>query len=382
MKKIEGLLYSDNRKVTIEIEDGIITKIEGISRFEDKKNEDRYIAPAFFDNQINGYIGIEFSKQDLSVEDMVGVVRALQKKGVVTFLPTVITASQESLIRSFRNLAKSLENEEVAYAIPGFHLEGPYISPVEGYRGAHSQQYIRKPDWDEFQRLNDAAGGKILQVTLAPEVDGVVAFIKMCVRNNIVVSLGHHNGSVEEIERAVDVGARTVTHLGNGMANHIHRFNNPLWMQLSDDRLTGSFILDGFHLPPEMVKVFYRTKGAERFILTSDMTMLAGLPPGDYVWDDKNVVLTKEGIIMLPRENCFAGASLPIHIGVGNMMKFTGCSLEEAINMSTRNPAHLYGFRDRGVLVEGKRADLIVFNVTNDKLDILETITAGETLVI
>ncbi len=380
MKKIEGIHYANGRKISVEVSDGVIQKIEEKDHLEKEPYPTHFIAPAFFDNQINGYIGIEFSKQDLSVEDMVGVVRALQKKGVVTFLPTVITASQESLIRSFRNLTKSLENEEVAYAIPGFHLEGPYISPVEGYRGAHSQQYVRKPDWDEFQRLNNAAGGKILQVTLAPEVEGAVAFIKMCVRNNIVVSLGHHNGSAEDIERAVDAGARTVTHLGNGMANHIHRFNNPLWMQLADDRLMGSFILDGFHLRPEMAKVFYRAKGAERFILTSDMTMLAGLPPGDYVWDGKNVVLTKEGIIMLPKENCFAGASLPIHVGVGNMIKFTGCSLEEAINMSTMNPARLYGFHDRGILAEGKRADLIVFNVTNDKLDILETVVAGETL--
>jgi N-acetylglucosamine-6-phosphate deacetylase len=308
---------------------------------------------------------------------MLKIVRALQRQGVTTFLPTLITASRASLLRSFHNLLATLENDEVAYSVPGFHLEGPYISPVDGYRGAHSREYVRQPDWDEFMMLNEAAGGKILQVTLAPEVEGAEAFIKKCVRAGIVVSLGHHNGSAEDIRRAVDAGARTVTHLGNGMANLIHRFDNPLWSQLADDRLMCSMILDGFHLRPEMVKVFYRAKGARRIILTSDMTMLAGMPPGDYVWDGKEVELTEEGIIMLKKENCFAGASLPLYVGVGNMMRFTGCSLQEAVDMATANPAKLYGLHDRGSLAVGQRADLILFDLEEDRLKIVDTFVAG-----
>jgi N-acetylglucosamine-6-phosphate deacetylase len=374
MKIIEGILYSDKSKVSIEIENGIIRKVEKIETFRDKRSENTFIAPALFDNQVNGYVGIEFSKPDLSVDDMLRIVREHRKNGVVTFMPTVITASFGSLKRSFENLAKTLQDQEVSYSVPGFHLEGPYISPEKGFYGAHRFEDVRKPDWDEFQRLNDAAQGNIIQVTLAPEIEGAIDFIKKCVKNNIVVALGHHNGNAEDIKRAADAGARTVTHLGNGMANSINRFENPLWMQLAEDRLMSSLILDGFHLRPEIVKVFYRAKGAERIILTSDMTMLAGMPPGNYVWDGNDVVLTKEGIIMLPKANCFAGASLPLRVGVGNMMKFTGCSLGEAIDMASKNPANLYGLNDRGVIAEGKRADIILFNLEDNKLNIIETV--------
>jgi len=378
MEKVKGILYSDHRKVVIAIQDGRIAKIERGETAEE--GDDVYIAPAFIDNQINGYLGTEFSDPDLTTEEMVRIVRALRSKGVVTFFPTVITASQESLIRSFRNLSGSLENDEVASSVPGFHLEGPYISPEDGYRGAHSREHVRKPDWDEFRRLNDAAGGRIVQVTLAPEVEGAEDFIKKCAGEGIVVALGHHNGSAEDIRRAVDAGARTVTHLGNGMANHIHRFDNPLWMQLAEDRLMSSLILDSFHLPPEMVTVFYRAKGSERIILTSDMTMLAGMPPGKYIWDGKEVRLTDEGIILLEQENCFAGASLPLHVGVGNMMRFTGCSMKEAVEMATKNPAGLYGLDDRGTIEEGKRADLVLFTLEEESLNIRETIAAGESI--
>ena len=373
MQKTEGYLYSDNRYVSIEMNNGIISKIEESERKEDTGRKSHMIAPGFFDNQINGYKGIEFSKPDLSTDDMLMLVRELKKKGVLTFFPTLITASHESLMRSFRNLSKTLENTEVARAVPGFHLEGPYISPEDGFVGAHNKEHVRKPDWEEFQLLNEAARRKILQVTIAPEIDGAIGFIKNCVRNNIVVSLGHHNGTTVDIRRAVDAGAKTVTHLGNGMANTIHRFKNSLWEQLANDRLMCSLILDGFHLPAEAVKVFYRAKGPAGIILTSDMTMLAGMTPGKYEWDGKEVVLTKEGIIMLKKENCFAGASLPIHVGVGNMMKFTGCSLKDAIDMATKNPSGLYGLEARTAIETGRQANLILFDVIDGEIRIVET---------
>lgn len=375
---IEGIHYATCKKISIEIKNGIIQNIREIGSFSSSAMKRLHLAPAFFDNQINGYLGIEFSKPDLTPEDMVHVVRALRNVGVVSFLPTVITASQESLLRSFSNLALALEEPDVSYSVPGFHLEGPYISPKAGYRGAHTLKQIRKPDWDEFRKINEAAKGKILQITLAPEIEGAIPFIEKCVQNSIVVSLGHHNATSEEIKKAIDAGAKTVTHLGNGLANEINRFKNPLWMQLAEDRLMCSLIVDGFHLLPEMVKVFYRAKGESRMILTSDMTMLAGLAPGKYIWDGKDVVLTPEGIIMYPEENVFAGASLPLAIGVSNMMEFSGCTLKEAVNMSTKNPAQLYGIDDRGILAPGKRADIIFFELENRKLNLLKIMKSGE----
>ena len=378
MKKIEGILYSDNSKVSIEIENGLIQRIQKINRFEKEESANNFIAPALIDNQINGYLGIEFSLTDLSVENMQMIVAELYKTGVATFLPTVITGSHNSLLNSFKNLAEARKDSAVSISVPGFHLEGPYISPEDGYRGAHSLKNVRLPDWGEFQELNEAADGKIIQVTIAPEVKGAISFIEKCVENDIIIALGHHNANAAEIKRAVDAGAKTVTHLGNGCANSINRFNNPLWMQLAEDRLMSSLILDSFHLLPELVKVFYRAKGSQRIILTSDMTMLAGMPAGSYNWDGKEVVLTPEGVIMLPSQNVFAGASLPLITGVGNMMKFTDCGLQEAINMATINPANLYGFKNIGSIEVGKRADLILFDLEDNKLTINKTIVAGK----
>ncbi len=377
MRKIEGLLYSNNNKIALKIKHGIIQEIEQVTNFNDASAHKRFIAPGLIDNQVNGYIGVEFSKPNLSVNEMLDIVRMHRKHGVTTFMPTVITASHKSLLNSFTNLSLTAHDPEVANAVSGYHLEGPYISPKDGYRGAHSLEDVRKPNWDEFQELNEAAQGKILQITIAPEIDGAIEFIKKCVQNDIVIALGHHNASAAVIERAVDAGARTVTHLGNGMANMINRFENPFWQQIADDRLMCSCILDGFHLPREMVKVLYRSLTSKRIILTSDMTMLAGMPPGKYVWDGKDVVLTDDGVIRLPEQNCFAGASLPLRIGVENVMKFTDCSLSEAIDMASINPAKLYGLNDRGVIQVGNRADLILFNFENGNINIIETVTVN-----
>ncbi|HGY55330.1 MAG TPA: N-acetylglucosamine-6-phosphate deacetylase [Caldithrix abyssi] len=376
MKKIEALLYSNGKPLSIEIDNGYIKKID--YRDDTVAGKNIYIAPGFIDNQVNGYLGVDFTSADLKEEELLKVVTGLQKKGVTSFLPAVITASEDILLASFKNLAKALNNPKIEAAVPGFHLEGPYISPLKGYRGAHNPQYIRPPDWVEFCRLNDAAEGKILQVTLAPELDGAIEFIEKCTERGITVSLGHHNASTEQIKKAVDAGARAVTHLGNGCANTIHRFENPLWPQLAEDRLTASIIADGHHLQEEQLKVFYRSKTAKRLILTSDVTMLGGLPPGSYIWNGKEVVLEGSGVIRYTQENCFGGASLPLLSGVNNMIRYAGCSLAEAIDMVTANPAALYGFEDRGRIKTGTRADLILFSVENRQIVMQKVVFSGQ----
>ena len=220
--------------------------------------------------------------------------------------------------------------------------------------------------------------GRILQVTVAPEIDGAMEFIQKCVRQGIIVALGHHNGSADEIKQAIDSGASIATHLGNGCANMIHRHNNPLWPQLADDRLMASIIVDGFHLRPEEVQVFFKAKGVERIVLTSDVTKLAGMPPGLYNYDGREVVLTPDGMVKFPAQNVLAGAASPISKGVGNIIRFTQCSLAEAIHMTSRNPARLCGLNKRGEIRPGNRADLILFTMDNGKMVIKKTIIAGE----
>ncbi len=185
------------------------------------------------------------------------------------------------------------------------------------------------------------------------------------------------NGNAKQIKEATDAGASMSTHLGNGCANMINRHNNPLWPQLADDRLSASLIVDGFHLNKEEVQSFYKIKGNKNTILVSDALDLAGLEPGEYTRWERTVLLTPD-VVKFPAENVLAGAASPISSCVGNMMKFTGCSLSEAIQMASTNPARLIGLNNLGEIKEGKRADLILFTIENGEVVIQQTIVAGK----
>jgi len=376
--KVEGLFYLDGKPVSIEIVDGYISRITPKNKLDDPEFSDVYVAPGLIDNQINGYVSVGFSSPGLTVEGVRKATHALWKVGVTTYLPTVITSSHERLMENFTVLARAAQEPDIGLSVPGFHLEGPYISPEDGYRGAHHRPWVRPPDWQEFLAVYEAADQKILQVTLAPEIEGAIDFIHRCTDRGIVAGLGHHNAPTDIIKQACDAGANVSTHLGNGCANMIHRHDNPLWPQLADDRLIASIIVDGFHLRPEEVQVFYKVKGPERTVLISDMVKLAGMPPGEYSYDNRDVVLTPEGMIKFPAQNVLAGASLPISTGVGNVMRFTGCSLADAIHMASRNTARLHGLSDRGEIKIGKRADLILFTLEEGALSINKTIIAGK----
>jgi N-acetylglucosamine-6-phosphate deacetylase len=372
---VEGLLYLDGTPVSLKLLDGKIVKITRLS--SSSKMPAIYVAPGLVDIQINGYMGVNFADQELTVEKMRKATLALWKEGVTCYLATLTTSDHNRLERSFSLLAKALEDEAVGMSVPGFHLEGPYISPVKGFRGAHSEKYIRLPDWNEFQEFQESAHNKIDLITVAPEMEGAIPFIEKCSQSGVVVALGHHNANSETISQAVDAGACLATHLGNGCANEINRHNNPLWPQLANESIHASIISDGAHLNRDEVVTFYKVKGAEKTILVSDAVSLAGLRPGVYVEDGDTLLLT-ENVVMFPAEKVLAGAAQPISKCVGNIMKFTGCSLKDAIQMASTNPAHLIGLGDRGEIKIGKRADLILFTLEDGNMVVQKTIIAGK----
>lgn len=377
---VEGIHYATGKPVQIKIENGIITEIKSIQKLKDE-NSKTYIAPGFFDNQVNGFAGVSFAfgESDLTKEGIEKATTELWKKGVTTYLPTLTTNSQEVLVRNFKILENSLDDEKLRGSIPGFHLEGPYINPEDGYRGAHPKQFVRLPNWNEFMEMYNASNGKILQVTIAPELAGAQDFIKKCSEKGIVVAVGHHNASKEQLDLAVKNGAKTSTHLGNGCANMINRHVNPLWPQLANDDLMISIICDGFHLLPEEIKVFYKTKGVDKTIITSDVTSYAALKPGQYKTETgETIELTKEGKLYYPAQNVLYGSASPITKGVGHVMEVTGCSLADAVQMASTNPAKLYGLSDRGTLEIGKRADLVLFTLEDFEVKVQQTFVEGD----
>jgi N-acetylglucosamine-6-phosphate deacetylase len=374
-KEIQGILYFDDRPVSVAIANGKIVEIKHLNRDIDKS--DTYVAPGLIDIQINGYMGVDFSGPDLTVEGVRKATKALWKAGVTTYFPTVISSDIDRMKKNFAILAEARKDPEIGRSIPGFHLEGPYISPVKGFRGAHLEKYIKKPDWEEFQELQKAANGGIKIITLAPELEGAIPFIRQCTESGIVVSLGHHNGSARDVQQAVDAGAKMATHLGNGCANEINRHNNPLWPQLSNDAITASIIADGFHLTKEEIRTFYKAKGVENTILVSDALDLAGLPPGEYTRGERTLLLTPD-VVKLPKENVLAGAASPISKCVGVIMEYTQCGLHNAVRMASTNPAKMFALDDRGSIAQGRRADLILFTMEDGKMVIAKTFVAGQ----
>ena len=162
------------------------------------------------DTQVNGYRSVDFSSSDLTVEGVRKVTRSLWKEGVFTYLATIITTTQERLMENFAVLAQATHDHEIGTSILGFHLEGPYISPDDGYRGAHNKLWIRPHDWNEFFQVNKAAKNKILTITLAPEIDSAIDFIQNCVHQGIVMALGHHNAPAEIIKKAQELLLRLI----------------------------------------------------------------------------------------------------------------------------------------------------------------------------
>ncbi|CAM4400922.1 N-acetylglucosamine-6-phosphate deacetylase [Zobellia nedashkovskayae] len=372
---VSGISYLDNTPVTIEIEGD---RIATIIKSSDAKNDTRtFIAPGLIDVQINGYMGVDFSGPGLTVEDIRKATKALWKVGVTSYFPTIITSDIDRIKENFAVLAAARKDPEIGPSIPGFHLEGPYISPIAGFRGAHLEKYIKNPDWDEFKEIQKAADNGIVLLTMAPELEGAIPFIKKCTESGVVVALGHHNGSANQVKEAIDAGAKMATHLGNGCANEINRHHNPLWPQLSDDRITPSIIADGFHLTKEEVRSFYKVKGPNNTILVSDALDLAGLPPGEYIRGERKLLLTPN-VVKLPKENVLAGAASPISKCLGVMMEYTQCSLADAILMASTNPAKMFSMKDLGTLEKGKKADLILFTINNNELVIEKTYVSGK----
>ena len=249
--------------------------------------------------------------------------------------------------------------------MPFVHVEGPHISPLDGYHGAHPANAVRPPSIAEFERWQVAAQGLVGLVTLSPHFPEAPDYIRALVQRGVLVSLGHTHASPEQIAQAVDAGATLSTHLGNGIAAQIPRHRNPIWSQLADDRLTASFIADGHHLPPDALKAMLRAKGIERSILVSDTVALAGMAPGIYNTPvGGQVELRADGRLGVFGTEMLAGSATPLIQCIGNVVRAAQISLADALAMVTKNPGRFCG--ERGKLTVGSRADLIRFHWQNE----------------
>jgi N-acetylglucosamine-6-phosphate deacetylase len=297
----------------------------------------------FVDLQVNGFAGVDFNRPSSSPEQLHKAIEALRATGVTRCLPTLITSSLETFSRCAQALL-ALADEAVA----GIHMEGPYISPLDGPRGAHPRGHVIAASVDDFLRRQEAAQGRILMVTVAPEVPGVIRLIEYLAVAGIRVAIGHTAASAEEIREAVRAGATLSTHLGNGCSQMLQRHPNLIWEQLAADDLFASFIVDGHHLPPATVRSMIRAKTPSRSILVTDAMAAAGCPPGLYSIGDAEVELAPNGRVSAPGAPNLAGSSLSIPEAVANTVRFTGLPLEDVLPMATMLPASYLGTEPAG----------------------------------
>ena len=362
--------YRDSRWLDLEIRDGLIESAQSIDGPGILDPDDDWVAPAFWDIQINGRWGHSFSSPDLTVEQVATIVRAQGPLGTARLCPTLITAPVEHLFHGVRTIAAACEAfPDVAARVVGIHLEGPFISERDGYRGAHSAKWIRDPDWSLLQELQEASGGRIVLMTLAPERIGAIDFIRHATAAGVVIALGHTAADDATIRAATEAGARLSTHLGNGIASVLPRHPNPIWLQAASPVLSASFIADGHHLDLATLRVLARAKGPAQTILVSDASPLAGLPPGDY--GDWSV--DPSGKIVVAGTPYLAGSNQGLEVGIQNLLAASGYTVEQALQTVTLTPARLLG-KPVPRLAPGEPADLVVFQCPRDNTFVLKRV--------
>lgn len=300
--------------------------------------------PQLFDFQVNGFAGVDFQSESITITEMKHAANMLQKHNTAGILFTLITDDVDCLCRKLENIEKIRSaDENIASVIKGYHLEGPWISEEPGYHGAHPLNKICAPTLQDYRRLRDAAGGNLKLITLAPEIDGAIPVIEAAVADGVSISLGHTNASEEDIDAAIVAKATLATHLGNAVPAQIHRHDNVMQRLLARNELIACLIPDGIHLPPFVLQNFFRAKPKGKVFFTTDCMAAAGGGPGSYKIGPHSVEVGADGIVHLPGDTRFAGSSLTMDKAVENIIKWLDLDRAQALQLCSNEAAAHFG---------------------------------------
>jgi len=324
--------------------------------------EGKLIVPGFIDVHSHG--GYNFDAMDGNAKELSEMVDDMVYEGVTTYFPTTMTQSPENIAHAMTAIKEAAAKNPV---IQGIHLEGPFVSPV--FKGAQPEEYIQAPDTKLFDHWNELSGNMIKLVTYAPEHETSPEFEQYCLEHGIVPSVGHSNATREKMKHS---RASHVTHLYNAQREFKHREPGVTGHALLEDNIYCELIADGFHVCPDMIKLAYELKGPDKIELVTDSMRAKGMPEGVSELGGQKVIV-KDKQARLESGN-LAGSVLQYKDAFVNIMKFTGCSLEDAIKMTSLNQAKEFGLTQKGVLAVGKDAD---FNVFDHELDLVETYSFG-----
>ena len=336
------------------IENGLITKVgEGDYNGDALDCPGLTAMPGFIDVHIHGSAGFDF--MDAKEEEYHAIAESLYKEGVTTFLATTLTSDKESLANVCRTVAKVKKDIP---ALGGIHLEGPYISVK--YKGAQNEAFIRNPDIKEFDELQKLSNNNIRYITLAPEKNGALEFIKHAHDNGVTISVGHSDASYHDVELAIKQGLSNTTHTHNAMSGHHHRHPGIVTAAFNFDELYTEFICDKIHVCPEVLATSYKIIGPERFIIVTDSLKVKNSDIKEFKLFGLDCV-KKDGAAYLTT-GPLAGSILTMDQGLRNMKEITNASLCDLAKITSRNAAKSLGFNDRGVIKEGNLADLVLLD--------------------
>ncbi|OQA21864.1 MAG: N-acetylglucosamine-6-phosphate deacetylase [Actinobacteria bacterium ADurb.Bin346] len=316
-----------------------------------------YIVPGFIDLHAHGGGGAD--SMDGST-DAVNIIASTHcRYGTTSFLAATMTMSKDDIFRSLVSLKEAHKKGTNGAQVIGIHLEGPFIN--EEMKGAQNKEHIIPPDIRLMRKFQEISGGFIKIVTLAPELPGSDELICWLCENNIVVSAGHTNATFEQIEAAVKLGLRHITHTFNAMTGLHHRKPGAAGAALTFKELTVELIADGIHVHPAVMRLIVNAKEKENVVLITDAIRAAGLPPGKYDLGGQEVSASRTKAIL--KDGTLAGSVLTMDRAVKNMIIKAGVSLENAMQMATYNPAKCIGIDNiKGSLASGKDADIVILN--------------------
>ena len=299
----------------------------------------------YFDLQVNGYAGVDFHGDDLSADELHRACAAMRRDGVARILLTITTDDVARMERRLRRVVSIRERDAlVAEVVGGIHIEGPFISPIDGYRGAHPRDAVRPADRDAMNGLLDAAGGLTRLVTLAPEHDEGFAVTRMLARADVRVSAGHTNAKLDELRGAIDAGLSMFTHLGNGCPMQLHRHDNIIQRALSlADQLWVMFIADGAHVPYPALSNYLKVAGLGRSIVVTDAVTPAGMGPGTFQIGRWVVRIGSDLVARAPDGTHLIGSAMTMPDVMQRLTRDVGLNHEQAIRLTVDNPRRAFG---------------------------------------
>jgi N-acetylglucosamine-6-phosphate deacetylase len=365
--------FATNQPVRLRWKNGLITQLEPA----DPLAENIWLAPGLIDLQVNGYGGIDFQQDNLTVADLLIATRQLRADGCTQFLLTLITDEWSKLTARLKYLrGLRAQSVELQSAISGWHIEGPFLSDVPGFHGAHNPEFMLNPTPAHINELHALTGADPLLITLAPERNGAIEAIALAKSLGMKISLGHTDASAERLSAAVEAGATGFTHLGNGCPTELNRRDNIILRVFDTPGLTAGLIPDQIHVSDPLFRLIHRTLGKNSVYHTTDAMSAAGAPPGRYQLGVMEIEVGADQVVRQPGRPNLAGSALRPIDGIFRAAQMLNRPWQEIWQHSSQIPARLMGFSN--ALEPGQSANFCALKFTaQNELKELQTVSAS-----